>query len=249
MGLGAHPLLTMAATRVERENWQGHIAWRKTYADGGHRRRIAAMRWLARRLGANALLAPMPLSPELACRTEQAMINRLAALGAHVPPLLAVADRELLLGDLGPTLASVCRSETDPGKRLELVQLGLDALARLHALGGYLSQAFARNMTLSQGRIGFIDLEEDPATAMSLAAAQARDVIFYAHSTARFLSDQPGEHARLLQAHLVHESAQVRAEVARTASALSWLAPLARLFGRRSRDVAEAMASLARATA
>lgn len=239
----------MAATQVRRESWQGQVAWRKTYADGGHRRRIAALRWVARRLGANALLAPMPLSPELACRTEQAMINRLAALGANVPPLLAVGDRELLLGDLGPTLAMVCRAEPDAGKRRDLVQLGLDALAALHVRGGYLSQAFARNMTVRDGRIGFIDLEEDPGTMMSLPAAQARDVLFYAHSTARFLSGQNGEHVRLLQAHLARETPEARAEVARVASRLCWLSPLACLFGRRSRDVAEALTSLARATA
>ena len=239
----------MAATRVRRESWQGQVAWRKTYADGGHRRRIAALRWVARRLGANALLAPMPLSPELACRTEQAMINRLAALGANVPPLLAVGDRELLLGDLGPTLALVCRAEPDAGKRRDLVQLGLDALAALHARGGYLSQAFARNMTVRDGRIGFIDLEEDPCTTMSLPAAQARDVLFYAHSTARFLSGQKGEHVRLLQAHLARETPEARAEVARVASRLCWLSPVVCLFGRRSRDVAEALTSLARATA
>ena len=97
--------------------------------------------------------------------------------------------------------------------------------------------------------IGFIDLEEDPATMMSLPAAQARDVLFYAHSTARFLSGQEGEHVRLLQAHLARESSEVRAEVAHTASKLSWLAPVARLFGRRSREVAQALSSLARATA
>lgn len=239
----------MAATRVRRESWQGQVAWRKTYAEGGHRRRIAALRWIARRLGANALLAPMPLSPALACRTEQSMINRLAALGANVPPVLAVGDRELLLGDLGPTLAVVCRAEPDDDKRRHLVQLGLDALADLHARGGYLSQAFARNLTVRDGRVGFIDLEEDPRTTMSLPAAQARDVLFYAHSTARFLAGQPGEHARLLQAHLARETPEVRAEVARTASALCWLSPIACLFGRRSRDVAEALASLARATA
>ena len=166
-----------------------------------------------------------------------------------MPPLLAVGDRELLLGDLGPTLAMVCRAEPDAGKRRDLVQLGLDALAAVHARGGYLSQAFARNMTMRDGRIGFIDLEEDPGTMMSLPAAQARDVLFYAHSTARFLSGQKGEHVRLLQAHLARETPEVRAEVARVASRLCWLSPLACLFGRRSRDVAEALTSLARATA
>ncbi|WP_295361086.1 hypothetical protein [Arenimonas sp.] len=237
----------MARTRVERTTWQGQPAWRKTYEEGGHRRRIAALRWLARRLGANALLAPVPLTAERACRTEQSMINRLAALGARVPPLLQVGERELVLGDLGPTLAMACRAERDPAARQALVLRGLQAIGDVHALGGYLSQAFARNLTVQAGAIGFIDLEEDPATTMSLAAAQARDLLFYAHSTARFLADQPGVHAALLRTHLQSVSAVVREEVARTAHALRWLVPLARPFGERARDVAEALGSLAAA--
>jgi len=238
----------MARTRVERTTWQGQPAWRKTYEEGGHRRRIAALRWLARRLGANALLAPLPLTAARACRTEQSMINRLAALGARVPPLLQVGERELVLGDLGPTLAMACRAEPDPAARQALVQLGLQAIGDVHALGGYLSQAFARNLTLQGGAIGFIDLEEDPGTIMSLAAAQARDLLFYAHSTARFLADQPGAHAALLRAHLQAVPDEVRSEVARTARALRWLVPPARAFGGRAREVAQALESLAAAS-
>ena len=238
----------MARTRVQAAEWQGQRAWRKTYSEGGHRRRIAALRWVARRLGANALLAPMPLTAERACRTEQSMINRLAALGVRVPPLLEVGDRELLLGDLGPTLAVACRAEPDPAARRALVALGLGAIGEVHARGGYLSQAFARNLTLRDGAIGFIDLEEDPGTMMPLAAAQARDLLFYAHSTARFLAGQPGEHAAMLREHLQGVPDAVRAEVARTANALRWLVPVARLFGGRSREVGEALASLAQAS-
>jgi hypothetical protein len=82
----------MAATFVRRVEAEGRVAWRKTYSDGGTRRRIAALRWVARRLGANALLAPIPLGPAEACRTEQAMIRRLAALGAHVPTILHAGE-------------------------------------------------------------------------------------------------------------------------------------------------------------
>lgn len=234
----------MAATFVRRVEAEGRVAWRKTYSDGGTRRRIAALRWVARRLGANALLAPIPLGPAEACRTEQAMIRRLAALGAHVPTILHAGETELLLGDLGPTLSQTCRDETNPAERVRLVALGLSALLDLHRAGGYLSQAFARNMTIRDGRIGFIDLEEDPATIMPLAAAQARDVLFYAHSTARFLADQPGTHAGLLAAHLAQESPAVRADVAHTARRLAVLAPVARWFGARARAVAEALVSL-----
>ncbi len=239
----------MAETRVQRVAESGQVTWRKTYSDGGRRRRIAVLRWVARRLGANALLAPIPLSPELACRTEQAMIRRLATLGARVPKILEVGERELLLSDLGATLAETCRRESDPSRRRELVSLGLDALHDLHRRGGYLSQAFARNLTLDAQGIGFIDLEEDPATMMSMAAAQARDVLFYAHSTARFLTDLPGEHAHLLAEHLARESDETRHEVSRTARKLAWLAPLARPFGARARAVGEALRSLRAATA
>jgi hypothetical protein len=239
----------MAQTQVQRVADPGRIAWRKTYSDGGHRRRVAVLRWVARRLGANALLAPIPLSPELACRTEQAMIRRLATLGARVPQILEIGERELLLSDLGATLAETCRREPDAARRRELVSQGLDALHDLHRRGGYLSQAFARNLTLDGQGIGFIDLEEDPATMMSLPAAQARDVLFYAHSTARFLTDLPGEHARLLAAHLGRESDETRREVSRTARKLAWLAPLARPFGARARAVGEALRSLRAATA
>ena len=239
----------MAATRVQRETWEGRPAWRKTYSEGGHRRRVAALRWFARKLGADPLLAPVPLSPELACRTEQAMIRRLAALGARVPPLLAVEARSLLLGDLGPTLALACRAEPSSSRREALVRLGQEAIIGLHARGGYLSQAFARNLTVLDGQVGFIDLEEDPLTIMPLEAAQARDILFYAHSTARFLLDSPGRHAALLQAQLARAEPAVRAEVAHTARRLRWLVPLARPWGGRSREVAEALQSLARATA
>ena len=239
----------MAQTQVQRVADPGRIAWRKTYSDGGHRRRVAVLRWVARLLGANALLAPIPLSPELACRTEQAMIRRLATLGARVPQILEIGERELLLSDLGATLAETCRREPDAARRRELVSQGLDALHDLHRRGGYLSQAFARNLTLDGQGIGFIDLEEDPATMMSLPAAQARDVLFYAHSTARFLTDLPGEHARLLAAHLGRESDETRREVSRTARKLAWLAPLARPFGARARAVGEALRSLRAATA
>jgi hypothetical protein len=239
----------MAATFVRRVEADGRVAWRKTYSDGGTRRRIAVLRWLARRLGANALLAPIPLGPAEACRTEQAMIRRLAAWGANVPEILHAGEAELLLGDLGPTLSQTCRDETNPRARAALVALGLSALLDLHRRGGYLSQAFARNMTLRDGRVGFIDLEEDPGTMMSRAAAQARDVLFYAHSTARFLADQPGVHAGLLSAHLAEELPAVRAEVAHTARRLAVLAPVCRWFGGRARAVAEALVSLRQASA
>jgi hypothetical protein len=234
----------MALTRVDRVESPEGVVWRKSYTEGSRGARIAALRAVARTLGLAPLVAPLPQTAEQACATEQRMIRRLAALGAHVPAIVASGPRELVLSDLGPTLAGTCRREPDPQARRALVAAGLDALASLHAAGGHLSQAFARNMTLRDGVVGFIDLEEDPATTMPPAAAQARDLIFYAHSTARFLVDVPGAHAQLLARFLQQAPADVRMHVRRTARRLAWLAPVARPFGARSRAVADALCSL-----
>lgn len=236
----------MSEPRVERVDFRGRPAWRKRYGEAERRRRIALLRWVARRLGANSLVAPMPLSGEAACRTEREMIERLGALGVPVPEILDAGTDALVLSDLGPTLALRCKQEPDPVAREALLRDGFNALLALHERGGYLSQAFARNMAVSGQGIGFIDLEEDPREVMSLPAAQARDVLFFVHSTVRFLADRPRRYARLLRAHIVREPDDVRHEIRRAARAFGWLAPLARLGGERGRALAMALRMLAR---
>lgn len=237
----------MEAPRVERIDLDGRAAWRKRYGAPGRHKRLAVLRWVAHRLGADPLIAPLPLPADAACRTEQAMIGRLRRLGVHAPEILAAADAEIVLSDLGPTLSERCRAEPDPARRERLLAAGFAAIGDLHARGGYLSQAFARNLALDEaGRVGFIDLEEDPATVMPLAAAQARDVLLYVHSTARFLADAPERYAALLRRHIATEPVEVRAEVARVAQRLRWLAPLAGLGGARGRALGQALRALAR---
>lgn len=230
---------------MRREYAGDRVVWRKTYSNGGSRRlRMAMLQGVVRALGTPPLRPPRPLDARAACRTEHAMIHRLAALGMRVPTIIEAGERHLLLSDLGETLAGACRREPDRQRRRQLVGLGLDELAQLHARGGWLSQAFARNLTVSDGQVGFIDLEQDPATVMSPWAAMARDVLLYAHSTARFLRDQPGAHAQLLERHLEHEHPIVRRKVLFTAGRLGWLLPLARRMGGRARGVTLALESL-----
>lgn len=237
----------MALTKVRRELVEGRVVWRKTYAEGGHRRRVALLRWVARGLGADPLLAPVPLTPEAACRTEQSMIARLAAAGARVPAVIEAGERHLLLSDLGPTLSLACRHEPFAAARAARVRQGFEAILRVHRAGAWLSQAFARNMTTGEQGIGFIDLEEDPGTIMSPDAAQARDLLFYAYSTARFLTDQRGAHASMLADALDASPAAVRAGVAVVARRLGWLAPPAALLGTRAAAAATALRSLRQA--
>ncbi len=236
----------MAERRVERVTLEGGgIAWRKTYGDSGRRWRMAALRWLARRLGLNALLAPVPLAAESACRTEFEMIQRLAGLGVRVPHVMQRNQTQLLLSNLGPTLGLLCKREPDLARRSEMLKRGFDALLELHARGAYVSQAVARNLTLDEQGVGFIDLEEDPLQMMSLAAAQARDALLWVQSSARFLADDPEQYARLLEEFLTAERSEVRAEILLTARRLRWLALPARLGGTRGRAFSQALTHLA----
>jgi tRNA A-37 threonylcarbamoyl transferase component Bud32 len=173
------------------------------------------------------------------------MIQRLAELGVRVPTVLQRGQTQLLLSDLGPTLGLICKREPDRERRAELLKRGFEALLDLHARGAYVSQAVARNLTLDEHGVGFIDLEEDPLQMMPLAAAQARDALLWVQSSARFLADAPEQYACLLKEYLAAERDEVRAEILKTARRLRWLALPASLVGARGRAFSQALRHLA----
>jgi tRNA A-37 threonylcarbamoyl transferase component Bud32 len=242
-------VMTEQFERVKRINYHGKQAWRKQYAVQGRRKRMAMLRWLAGSLGMNALLAPAPLSPIEACATEREMIQRLHQQDVLVPQIFDAGDDYLVLSDVGTIFSIACRQATSIEMRLDLLKKAFNALHDLHACGGYLSQAFARNLTVLEGRIGFIDLEEDPSKVMSLPAAQARDILFFVHSTARFMADAPQRYEALLKAYLEKVPTDIRAEIAKVSRVLKYLVPFTRLLGSRGRMAGLAWRQLVRTSA
>lgn len=134
----------------------------------------------------------------VAVQTEARRLAELHRLGLRVPPVLAVQDEGLLIRHLGRTGAPT-KSLADemhhaaidtPHTVLPLWQQGLDAIGLVHDAGACLSQAFARNLVrCPDGVVGYIDFEDDPASALPLAQCQMRDLLCYAHSTALYLED------------------------------------------------------------
>lgn len=221
----------MSGARIERIDVAGVSAWRKRYGYEPRRLRLGLLRRLVDALGIEPLRPPPVLPAAQARETEIRMIRELAAIGCRVPALLAEEAEAIVIADLGKTLASACKAEKNPNERERLIRAGFAALGELHARGGWVNQAFARNMTWADGQIGFIDLDQDPAAVMSAPAAQARDLLLYVYSTARFLDADPARYARLLDAHLRREAPAVRDYMDRSIIALAWLAPLARVSG------------------
>jgi hypothetical protein len=213
----------MSAARIERIDVDGVRAWRKRYGYEPRRLRLGLLRRLVDALGIEPLRPPPVLPAAMARETEIRMIRELSAIGCRVPALLAEEAEAIVIADLGRTLASACKAEKNPDERQRLIRAGFDALG---------------------GRIGFIDLDQDPSTVMSTAAAQARDLLLYVYSTARFLAGDSARYAHLLDTHLRRESPAVRDCVERAIVALAWLAPLARVSGRELGAMARVIAHI-----
>lgn len=220
----------------------GARAWRKTYDRGGRPVRLAALRAVVRVLDLPPLLPPPYRSGEAAKQTEKERIQELDALGVSVPRILDEGSDELLLSDLGPTLSSQLREARGKPQRSDaLVSSAVAAIGDAHRRGGYLSQAWPRNLTVHRGGIGFLDFEEDPREVMSLADAQARDWLLFAYGTMRYYRERPRALEALLRGALHDAQDQTLSGMADVATRLQPLARGAARFGRSARTFSQVL--------
>ena len=210
--------------------------------------------WRYRLLGLLAGLLQLPaLRPvpnrggREAVATEVRRLHDFQARGLRAPEVLAARGEGFLMRHLGrpgqdmPSLGNEIHRAVPQGAApvLALWRLGLDAIARVHAQGTCLSQAFARNLVRdAEGVVAYVDFEDDPAAALPLATCQVRDALCYAHSTAIYLRECGAlDEARALWADWLQQpghSAEWRAELEMTVRRLGWLRhlPQDRRWGR-----------------
>lgn len=136
--------------------------------------RFALMHALARWMR-NPLLKPVSAPGGVAAQaTEVRRLRALAAAGVPVPAVLHVASDHMVLAHIdGEPLSTVIA--TTPQRAYGALQLALSNLLDVHRRGQYLSQAFARNILMTANGPVYLDFEDDPLEAMTLADAQARD--------------------------------------------------------------------------
>ncbi|WP_298934135.1 hypothetical protein [uncultured Ramlibacter sp.] len=202
----------------------------------------AALNAMAR-LSGSRLLQAVPMHGGAA--SQQVELRRLAALhaaGVSVPEVLH-AETEFFVMELVPGRNLAQWLAGRPANGLALWQQGLEAIARTHACGQYLSQAHARNFIVTpQGPVA-IDFEDDPLEVMTLAEAQAHDWLVYLLSTLWLL---PEAHPRLLSIweQFVPVTCGLQADLLlKTARRLGWMRHLPRERKPWGRDVISAQAA------
>lgn len=182
-----------------------------------------------------AFLRPSPiLAPAVMMAREKRGMIEFAKKGFPVPEIIYSSQTAIVLGDVGPTVQRILKTKRiaqEPDHDALLVDCAA-AIGDLHAAGLCHGRPHVRDFFMRDGRIGFMDFEEEPQAVMPLQTAQARDLwLLFLPLT----SLAQGGRATLDAAYLAWASrapAAAIAELRRLVTVLGRFLPLARLIGR-----------------
>lgn len=168
--------LLMSERRIQRLELSSGAVWIK-------RQGTEEQRWWGKlqgfvaRLLPYAFLRPSPvLSPvEMMGREKRRMIE-FGDAGFTVPAIIYASDTAIVLEDVGPTIQGIVVRKAIEGDPDRLLVQSAATLGQLHAAGLCHGRPHIRDFFLKDGRIGFMDFEEEPQAVMPLASAQARDL-------------------------------------------------------------------------
>lgn len=173
----------------------------------------------------------------IALNTEIKRLKQLSRATVAVPELVAQAADWLLLRDLGNSAVDYFKdSNVAESDKQALLRACLQAMRSVHDKQLYLSQAFVRNMIVvnqDPWDIGFIDFEDDPLEVMDLAHAQARDLLLFVDSVARFFMHNQDFFKDCIDAFLSDHNVEVKRWLRQTVVRLNWVTrmPLQRHLG------------------
>lgn len=171
-------VLARGSRRVERVDMSFGAIWVKRY---GTERPILwsrAQNLLARLFRQPFMRASPVLDGKAMVDREIRRIAAFAARGLPVPLVLYRSDSALVLSDAGQTVNARLAElkAADPAAHDELLVTCAADLGALHGKHLCHGRPHPRDFFLANGRIGFMDFEEEPEAVMPFAAAQARDL-------------------------------------------------------------------------
>ena len=145
-----------------------------------------------------------------AIKDEAVRLKIFEAASLPVPKILALTDDALILSSTGNQLRKTLRDNQNKPEHVALLRLAMEGLKSIHEAGLCHGRPFLKDMTVdANGKLYFLDLEEDPRAKMSLQDAQARDVWMLLASCTEFCSDPLHELAALLKYYTSNSSTDI----------------------------------------
>lgn len=164
--------------RVEAVSLSCGTVWIKRHGDKGRRAIVAVQTALASALRLSFLRpAPAETGEGMVARDLRRMAG-FAAKDIPTAQIIYTSGNAIVLNDVAPTVERRLNQlrKSDQGAHDDLLVFCSGELGRLHAAGLCHGRPFPRDMFVKDGRLGYIDFEEEPEAVMPLAVAQARDL-------------------------------------------------------------------------
>jgi tRNA A-37 threonylcarbamoyl transferase component Bud32 len=170
--------LLSGSHRVECVPLSQGAVWIKRYGTECTSRWVVLQRMIANLVGAPFLRPSPALDDEGMAQREIRRITMFASKDVPTARVVYSSGSAVVFSDVGLTVGQQLRAMagSDPVAHDDLLVLCAGELGRLHAKGLCHGRPFPRDMFVKDGRIGFMDFEEEPDTVMPLATAQARDI-------------------------------------------------------------------------
>ncbi len=185
--LSAHP-----NSRTISGEHEGRTLWVKQSVPPKTRIWHLIQKLVATLAGLPILRATVSTGGSHSLKMEAERLAQFKQLGFHVPDVVAAYDDIMVMTDAGPQLRAHLDQTTDSETRKAGLEVAINALAALHKAGLAHGRPYVRDMTWDGEKIGFLDLEENPALVMPLATAQARDLWIFLSSASRY-ARRPGD--------------------------------------------------------
>lgn len=193
---------------MEPHTLNGEKVWLKRAAKRNSRLAYAPLKLLAAWLKLDALKPVLNTGGEQSILTEARRIQTLHSAGISVPTILAKTPQALLLADAGTpnepavTLLDKLKSSDNPDQIDQTLARSIQALNNVHNRDCYLSEAFARNILITDEKTVFIDFETDPGQVHTPVDCMVRDWYCFIFSLYGKLYKSPMQCERLTPALL-----------------------------------------------
>ena len=208
----------------------GQKYWLKKSAPARGYFRYMALNIFSKLLRTPLLKAVPQKGGQIALDLEIQRIEMLKSKGVEVPEIATVGPGWILLNDLGVSIIDDMKTNRKDQQRIrKLFSICLKAIKKLHNADQYMSQGFVRNMLMVEednGTVGFIDFEDDPLTVMNLQQAQARDLMLFINSTARFFVKDSEYFKQEIHAFMDGHNEKVIASIKNTNNKMLWITKL-----------------------